>query len=144
MSYLVFVYGRLKIGCGNHHLLEDQKLIWENAETVFQYEMLCRGCPMVIEPQTAKERVFGKFDGEVETEKTGFVLGELYEVDHDCLVNALDILEGHPNFYERRLAPILNGNNRNEVKMAWVYFQPKGQDMVCMHTVTCSKAHSLA
>lgn len=81
---LVFCYGSLRKGFGNHGLLVDGKAIYKgDAFTDGHYTMLH----------------LGGFPGIVPKGNTS-IYGELYEVD-DRLLKSLDRLEGHPTFYHR-------------------------------------------
>jgi len=79
---LIFTYGTLRRGYGNHPLLGDSKYLGD-ARTEPKFTMLN----------------MGRFPGLVASGETA-VVGELYEVDEDVLAE-LDHLEGHPNFYRR-------------------------------------------
>ena len=79
----IFVYGTLKRGHGNHHLLETATFLGV-AVTAPEFTMLR----------------LGGFPGIVRSGETE-IKGELYEVD-DATLRRLDRLEGHPSFYERQ------------------------------------------
>lgn len=99
----VFVYGSLKRGFGNHRLLADAKFISEHSLTG-PYTMVS----------------LGGFPGVVCTpghERT--IHGELYVVDQTTL-DSLDLLEGHPHFYERRKIV------QTPYKRAWIYLLSEG------------------
>jgi gamma-glutamylcyclotransferase (GGCT)/AIG2-like uncharacterized protein YtfP len=91
---LVFVYGTLKRGHGNHHWL---------AEASFQGEAVL---PNVVLHD------LGPFPMAVPGE--GLVRGEVYAVDAAGLAR-LDRLEGYPRLYDRRPLPLADG------RRAWVY-----------------------
>jgi gamma-glutamylcyclotransferase (GGCT)/AIG2-like uncharacterized protein YtfP len=91
---LVFVYGTLKRGHGNHHWL---------AGAPFQGEA---ELPDVVLHD------LGPFPMAVPGE--GIVIGELYRIDAAALVR-LDRLEGYPRLYDRRPLPLADG------RTAWVY-----------------------
>lgn len=97
MSSLVFVYGSLKKGFHNHHLLEKSRFLCENS--LAGYLMISLGAFPGIIPNP------GQFTP---------VYGEVYEVDEKTL-KALDRLEGHPHMYERTLVKLNYGEE------AWVY-----------------------
>ena len=103
---LLFVYGTLMSGFGNNRLLDKQHLIG-TGETVNQYTMYGSGIPFVND-----------------SKETSKIKGELYEVDIER-IPTLDGLEGHPNWYERKLTPVIVNNQEYE---AWLYFnnQNKG------------------
>ena len=91
---LVFVYGTLKRGHGNHHWL---------AEATFQGEAVL---PDVVLHD------LGPFPMAVPGE--GSVWGELYAVEAAGLAR-LDRLEGYPRLYDRRPLRLADG------RRAWVY-----------------------
>ena len=88
---LIFVYGTLKRGCCNHHLLAGQKFVGEarTAQGFRLYDL--GGHPgMVVQPDDAEG-----------------VAGEVWEVDTDALVR-LDALEGlAEGMYRREPVPLL-------------------------------------
>jgi len=103
----VFVYGSLKTDLGNHVLLERSKAIFVGYDTITgPFTMISfRGFPGVIrEPNT---------QAPIQP-----VMGELWMVDAGCLVS-LDMLESHPNFYER----FKYRTDVNDVD-AWMYTLP--------------------
>jgi len=79
----VFVYGTLRSGERNHHLLQNSKLV-QRARTGATFELVS----------------LGAFPGMVAGGNTA-VVGEVYEIDAVTLA-ALDRLEDHPRFYQRR------------------------------------------
>ena len=80
--HLVFVYGSLMAGFGNHRLLCGSRFVCE-AKTAPKFTLVS----------------LGSFPGMV---RGGYsqVHGEVYEVD-DQTLRQLDCLEGHPSFYRR-------------------------------------------
>ena len=80
---LVFVYGTLRRGGANHALVAHARFLGP-ATTVDRYALFVDGIPFLA-PAPAVHRV----------------RGELFAVDADTLA-ALDRLEGHPRWYERR------------------------------------------
>ena len=88
---LIFVYGTLKRGCGNHHFLAGQKFAGE-AHTAPGFRLFdLGGHPgMVLQPD----------------DREG-VAGEIWSVDDACLVR-LDALEGiAEGLYHREAVPLL-------------------------------------
>jgi gamma-glutamylaminecyclotransferase len=86
----IFVYGTLKRGCSNHSYLAGQKLLGE--------------------AQTAPGHVLfdlGGYPGMVaQAADPGFVTGEVWSVDDECL-ERLDALEGTAEgLYRRGAAPL--------------------------------------
>jgi gamma-glutamylcyclotransferase (GGCT)/AIG2-like uncharacterized protein YtfP len=91
---LVFVYGTLKRGHGNHHWLLDAPFLGE-----------------AVLPDVVLHDL-GPFPMAVPGE--GVVRGEVYGVDAAGLAR-LDRLEGYPRLYDRRPLPLADG------RQAWVY-----------------------
>lgn len=94
----MFVYGTLKKGFGNNHLLSGDTFVGE-ATTLPNFTMFSMGGF----PGVSKE-------GETQ------IRGEIYEVSPSTL-ERLDRLEGHPNWYIREEVPTSLGR-------AWIYLQP--------------------
>lgn len=115
MNTLVFVYGTLKKGCANFHVLSG-RYPGNDASKQFPAKFIAKG--------TIAGRIYslGSFPGlkDAVDEK---VYGELYEVDEPTLAR-LDRLEGHPKFYERKQVPVnFQGEpNHNGEYLAWAYF----------------------
>lgn len=87
----VFVYGTLKRGFGNHHLLKNSKFIGVGY-TCPRFAMLSGGFPVLVWPKGAGPR-------------QRHVAGEIYEVD-DATMARLDTLESEGKMYDRRLLPV--------------------------------------
>lgn len=51
----------------------------------------------------------------------GSVRGEVFDIDDEALV-AADVIEGHPDFYERRLEPVTYDDG--STGQAWAYWAP--------------------
>jgi gamma-glutamylaminecyclotransferase len=94
----VFVYGTLKAGHPNHGPLEGAEFLGR-CFIEGEYTLLN----------------LGWYPGLVAAGK-GKVFGEVYRVDDDTL-HTLDIVEGHPEFYERKKIT-------TPWKKAWTYFLP--------------------
>src|SRR5262245_56620 len=90
---LVFVYGTLKKGFRNHHLLETSKLVVADVLTSRRYRMLDVGFPVML-PGTE-----------------GLVQGEVYEVDAETL-EQLDRLEGEGRMYHRTVIEVYDDQCR--------------------------------
>lgn len=98
----VFVYGTLKRGRSNHGALEGSTLLGR-ATIKGPFAFINLGWyPGVIENEQLVEREIG---------------GEVYEIDHDTLAT-LDMIEGHPSYYERKKIMTSLGAK------AWVYTLP--------------------
>src|SRR5262245_62993260 len=87
---LVFVYGTLKKGFRNHHLLETSKLVVADVLTSRRYRMLDVGFPVLLPKGNGTE---------------GLVKGEVYEVDAETL-QQLDRLEGEGRMYHREVIEV--------------------------------------
>ena len=102
---LVYVYGTLKRGHYNNHILQDATFVG-TATLSFKARMFCVGFPVLIEGETPVK-----------------VEGELFEVDAQTF-HDLDRLEGQGRMYQRRRVRIPGG------KRAWVYI---GKDDYWQH-----------
>lgn len=102
-NQLVAVYGTLKRGFNNHRLLSRADFIGEGV-TKDLYRLCVSGLPFLIEGISDE----GK---NVEV--------EVYMCNPFEMM-ALDALEGHPSFYERKMTPIVLSDG--ETYNAWVYF----------------------
>jgi gamma-glutamylaminecyclotransferase len=79
----LFVYGTLRRGEENHHLL-DAHVLLRTSRTEARFTLVS----------------LGDFPAMIDGGETA-VVGEVYEVDAITLA-ALDELEGHPDYYQRR------------------------------------------
>ena len=106
LKHLVFVYGTLRLGHSNHHLLKDA-YSYGIGSTESSYTMyLVGGYPYV----TSSENRYP-------------IVGEMYAVDDDTLSD-LDRMEGHPRYYERREINVIIGEVHH---VAWMYLRnPQG------------------
>ena len=102
MTHYVFVYGTLKRGHNNHHLLKGATYLGQY-NTGIGYTKVVKGLPFLFE------------DGGPGCS------GELYEVS-TLTLNLLDRLEGHPDMYERKL---INVSNDESTHTAWCYLMDK-------------------
>ncbi len=104
MQHLVFVYGTLKKGFGNHRLLASAELLGA-AQTVERFAMYSTGVPIVVKEESVSP-----------------IFGELYRVDEETLV-CLDSLEGHPDWYRREeVEVIVDTDLGRSIEKAWIYF----------------------
>lgn len=107
-AHLIFVYGTLRQGCGNHYLLDSSQFLGR-AKTKCKCALYARGIPFLCRNETISQ-----------------VVGEVYLVD-DVTLNRLDQLEGHPTWYKREQAEVVLNDGRQVV--AWIYFcaEPEGE-----------------
>lgn len=109
-KHLVFVYGTLKKGYGNHRLLElsSSKHIADAMTFEAKYTMeSLGGCPGVY--KNGDEAIWG----------------EVYEVS-DLGLKSLDSLEGNGCLYTRELVDVVN--SEGEKYKAWMYMLPHDDD----------------
>jgi len=104
--HTVFVYGTLKSGFSNHFIMKPTVKIGEG-ETKNKYALYESGIPFLVED-----------------EKVSKIKGEVYFVDQ-ATFDILDTLEGHPDWYKRKLIPVMVDNKEYT---AWTYFnKPSGK-----------------
>jgi gamma-glutamylaminecyclotransferase len=86
----VFVYGSLRTGFNNRYLLQNSEMlgIYKTLIRLYMIGLKSRAYPYVTTDQLHPTLV------------SVIITGELYEVSVDVL-ERLDELEGHPNFYKR-------------------------------------------
>ena len=84
-SELLFVYGTLKRGRGNHHLLRDAEFVQLDS---VRGELWTGGVPFLVSPANGGS--------------LSKVYGEIYRVTPEQLARC-DGLEGHPRAYLRQL-----------------------------------------
>lgn len=118
MRHLVFVYGTLKRGHGNHRLLESSEFFGD-ATTEKPHALYVSGLPYLMESPN-------------EGDQGRHVIGEIYEVN-PIVLRDLDMLEGHPTLYERKLIEV-RGIDDEIKRTAWGYYYqgniPKGLNCV--------------
>jgi gamma-glutamylaminecyclotransferase len=105
---IVFVYGTLKNGFNNHHLLASSFFLGR-AVTCRDYALYSSSIPFVIRDQPVSQ-----------------IHGEAYGVSHQTL-NKLDDLEGHPTWYRREQIPVClydEKSRKEKLLVAWIYFYP--------------------
>lgn len=111
-KYKVFVYGTLKRGFGNNRLLGGSKFLGKGV-TEDKFALYESGIPFVIENESVSQ-----------------ISGEVYVVDRETLAH-LDRLEGHPNWYCRKMVNILLGSsddgNAATTIQGWIYFYSRRQ-----------------
>jgi len=106
-QHLVFVYGTLRQGCANHHLLKNA-YCYGVGSTISKFAMyLVSGYPYVTSSESRYR-----------------IAGELYAVDKVTLAE-LDKMEGHPTHYERSETIVTVDGVQYT---AWIYFRnPPGR-----------------
>ncbi len=92
---LLFVYGTLKQGYGNHRLLNKAEFLG-TTQTKDKYILLNSGFPVMMEPNPHLK--FPELP----------VRGEVYRIDRDVHLSNLDALEGEGHMYLRKLVPLLD------------------------------------
>ena len=127
---LVFVYGTLQKEFGNHRVMQRAggEFIGK-ARTFNKYPLVVEGLPYLLD---------SRGDGEN-------VEGEIYEVPDEGFSD-LDQLEGHPNFYERRIKTFVlektedmsDFDSESRTVKAWVYFLKSHADCYSDRTTWCS------
>lgn len=108
---LVFVYGTLKRGFHNHRVMAEAggEFVCEGV-TVTPFPLVERGLPFLIFRPGEGHRVEG----------------EIYRVGDERGWERLDRLEGHPDFYQRRLIEAEGADG--EIYEAWAYFIARGAE----------------
>lgn len=104
MKYYVFVYGTLRQGCSNHHLLKNAEYIGE-AKTAENYALYVDDYPYLYKGHPLCH-----------------IRGEVYGVDAQGF-SRLDALEGHPVWYQREKRSVILSNGT--IMEAWIYFFPE-------------------
>ncbi len=103
---LIFVYGSLKKGFDNHHLLSKHTKRLGKAITVGKFGMF--------------EDSFGNYPYLVPVPKMR-IHGELYLIERKELLERLDEFEGAPEYYERKKILV---KSHHGTQRAYVYIQP--------------------
>ncbi|XP_053207397.1 gamma-glutamylaminecyclotransferase C-like [Panonychus citri] len=117
-SHLVFVYGTLKKGEPNHHVLYNGK---HGFAQFVSKGLTVNPYPLII---------YSRYNIPFLLDKPGMgkrVYGEIYAVDDSVLAD-LDDLEDHPDFYQRKqidIELISNNGESNEPIKIWTYLFPK-------------------
>ena len=103
----LFVYGTLRKGHGNHHVLELSKAvpIDLSAKTVRKFMHVVDFLPKVFKHEAVAQ-----------------VEGELYRIP---TMKYVDTLESHPYLYRREQVDI--SDSGGEVHRAWLYFYNTGK-----------------
>ena len=128
---LLFVWGTLMRGRGNHYLLQEGVQSFYLGEGKTKQEFLRTGFISTYEiPENIKQELEGYITN---------IVGELYLIKWGLLTTDIDALEGYPRVYTRELKDIEletnivlkieeNGKEKTEVRniklevKAWMYF----------------------
>ena len=98
-NHYLFVYGTLKKGYGNHHIIQKTKYIGDFI-SVDKFDLSGCGFPELYPNNNGKQ-----------------VKGEIYELyEHDFI--STDMLEGNGHFYQREIRRFWNNN---KIIDAWIY-----------------------
>lgn len=109
-TFKVAVYGTLKKGYGNHRLLVTAQPI--GVGTVEGFRLYSSGIPFLVEDKSSE------YDVHV----------ECYEVNVQQL-RSLDLLEGHPDFYERKLVDVRTDTGEMQTMWIYTYPEPRGVEI---------------
>jgi len=107
---LLFTYGTLMRKKGNHHLMGDSEFLGKAVTQRPKFAMRDVGFPIATE------------------NGSGQVVGEIFCVRDPQTLKRVDGLEGHPDWYERKMFDFLLTSQRTgetTVTSAWMYVQPE-------------------
>ena len=117
----VFVYGTLKRGFGNHPVMQQAGGEFVCCGTMVErYPLVVSGLPYLLDMRGQGHRV----------------KGEIYRVSDAEGWRVLDRLEGHPDFYVRRVVDIVGVDG--ETYAAWVYFLARNDERLTSLPSVCS------
>lgn len=122
-KHLIFVYGTLRMGYGNHSLIKDSKLIGA-AITREKYYMFANGIPYVTKPESLPKSKLTILENPIQ------ITGEVYAVTKAKL-DRLDLLEGHPNWYKREEVRVIVEDGTE--LSAWLYFNDEPDGELCIN-----------
>jgi gamma-glutamylcyclotransferase (GGCT)/AIG2-like uncharacterized protein YtfP len=107
-EHLIFVYGTLRKGQGNHRYFLNRSKFLGMAKTKKRYVLYGHGIPILSRTGAVSQ-----------------VTGEVYSIDTATL-ERLDELEGHPDMYKREQAEVVLQDGTELT--AWIYFYdtPRG------------------
>jgi len=101
----VAVYGTLRRGCGNDRFL--------------------KGAPMLGQYEVRSHRMYTSHGAYpyVHYSPTGTITVEVYDVTDPRMMKDLDMLEGYPHHYQRKVVPYFDNNKtRTPAGRAWMYY----------------------
>jgi gamma-glutamylcyclotransferase (GGCT)/AIG2-like uncharacterized protein YtfP len=118
MNYKIFVYGTLRRGFHNHHLMSEAKHICDGRTTNNMRLVVHRshGIPFTWKDEGGKP-----------------LRGELYDIDEKHLmpIHSMEVSAG----YEAKWLPIILDNG--ETARAIVYLYPPQESLFCMDVENC-------
>lgn len=100
----IFVYGTLKLGGSNNHLLEGAEFI-SKVVTYEDYDLMNYGGFPCMSPESLEGNR---------------VRGQLFRIQEQHL-ERMDRLEGHPDFYYRSVVEVVSEETAH-IEYAWAYF----------------------
>jgi len=103
---LMAVYGTLKRAHGNHRLIQDAAMPFYSAGVTKDSTFMLEGGGFPVARDGGNKRV----------------AVELFEFESEAQIRSIDALEGHPEWYKRRLVPV--EISEGEIVHAWMYIQP--------------------
>ena len=106
---LMAVYGTLKRGGGNHYGYLTNSNYVSNGETLNKYPMIDKGIPYVLSKKGTGHNI----------------VVDVFLVDKTTMED-IDMLEGHPKWYQRKRTPILLASG--QVLSCWLYFNDTVED----------------
>ncbi len=108
----LFVYGSMKRGCPNHRRVQNSEYIG-TYHTIGYYTMYADSS--------------NQFPYVVEDEKRYSIRGELYKITKQENFDAIDQLEGVPDFYRKKQVSVINKNGHRI--SAWIYLRSPSNPM---------------
>lgn len=115
MPIFVFVYGSLKMGFENNYILDNATFI-SDAITCDKFQMY----PVIG----------GAYPFLIKSEKINYILGEVYKVTEQSILDSLDLLEGFPDYYLKDFIDIKLENNT--IVQALTYFKNEETYLDCL------------
>ena len=121
---LVFVYGSLMSGFGNHHFIASSPRLMDEAMTEKHFSMVASSAEALEFPYALDE------DDSRPSDTLCPLKGEVYVLDAAGLAT-LDWLEDHPDLYTRRLTWI-----EHLGEAAWMYVLSSRDSIACVRALT--------
>lgn len=117
MATYVFVYGSLKMGYENHYILETSTFI-SDATTCEKYQMY--------------PSIDGEYPFLIKSEKVQNIIGEVYLVNDQAILDALDQLENYPEYYLKEFIDVAIEDG--SIISVLTYFKNEQTHQDCMDT----------